>query len=44
MSWAPDRTLDTTIGWPTFLAGDFLRDTGADETVHFAYVETRFVF
>jgi hypothetical protein len=44
LTFAPDRTFETTIGWSTFLAGDFLRDTGSDDTVHFAYAEATFVF
>jgi hypothetical protein len=42
MTWAPERTFDTTLTYGFFRAGRFLEETGPSDTTHFISAQARF--
>lgn len=44
LTFKPSRMFDVTLVYSTLLPGAFIRDTGPDNTIHFATVETRLLF
>ena len=44
LTYTPQRNFDVTLSGSAFIPGEFIEDTGAQETVYFTNVEFRFLF